>query len=516
MGEPIVKSDSQNLGIREILDRPLSRVWCAVCWFASTGLFILVVQILGGAYSGDSAESVYSTWSIAHLNFACAYPQASNFNFPINAAPFASAAPLYPLISGIASAVLRIGHGTVFPSGAMLGTHCSNAYVAIYKWSVASEALSPTLKIAFLGWIVLMASVITLLRTSGRGRNGWEAATLLVLAIIPPVFMCVATYFHPQDLITMGCILFSVSCAIRRRWTLAGVLLGVAFTGQQFALLAIAPMIFVVPSNRRISFLAGTVLSIGIVDGPFILLTSNRAIKTVLFGSSRLTIFGANHFHATGGTVLFATHLQGLPLFTIARVLPVACALAVALWAARCLGPRIIEVATLLSLLATALCLRLVFEENLFGYYFMAVSVSLLCLEMLRGRLSGRPIAWMGLVLLGFNPIPWWLYLKWETRGLNLYMLMPVAFEVIVLSTFFIGARRHHYRWYLIASSIVVGLLCFPPLWGKAWAPHVAPYWLWQVILVPTGLILASEPLRNAIRIQRFHRPLGVAEAGSP
>jgi hypothetical protein len=366
-----------------------------------------------------------------------------------------------------------------------------------------------------LGWIVLMSSVIVLLRTSGRGRNGWEAATLLLLAITSPVYMCVATYFHPQDLITMGFILFAVSSAIRRRWMFAGVLLGLAFTGQQFALLAIAPMVVLVPANRRLSLFVGTVLSIAIIDGPFILLTSGRALKTALFGSSRLTVFGSYHFHASGGTVLFATHLHGTALFLVARVLPVLCALAIALWVARRLGPRVSDIETLLSLLATALCLRLVFEENFFGYYFMAVSVSLLCIEALRGRLNGRVLVWIGMVTLAFNPIPWWLYLRWEAKGLNLFLVLPVVFEVIVLSAFVIGARRRRYRWYLVASAIVVALTCFPPLWGRAWSPHVTPYWLWQLILVPTGLILASESLRFAIRNHRSSQPREVADTTS-
>jgi hypothetical protein len=508
----VIKAEVQRGRVRETLDRPLSRLWCAVSWVASTGLFVIIVQLLGGIAPGDSAESVYSTWSIAHLNMACAYPPASHFHFSPDALPFVSVAPLYPFLSAVASATLRIGHSVAFPTTAAMGAHCSNASVAIYRWSISSHALNPTLKIAYLGWMVLMASVVVLLRTSGRGRNGWEAATLSLLAIAPPVYMCVATYFHPQDLVAMGCILFAVSCAIRGRWLWAGVLLGLAFTSQQFALLAIALMIVIVPGNRRLSLFVGTVLSIGIVDGPFILLTSGRALKTALFGSSRLTVFGANHFHATGGTVLFATHLHGAALFLVARVLPVLCALAIALWVARRLGPRVTEIETLLSLLATALCMRLVFEENLFGYYFMALAVSLLCIEALRGRLSGRVFVWMGMVMLAFNPIPWWLYLRWEARGLNLYLALPVLFEVIVLSAFLVGARHRRYRWYLVASSIVVALTCFPPLWGRVWTPHVAPFWLWQIILVPTGLMLASESLRFAIRNHQSGLPLEVAD----
>ena len=121
----------------------------------------------------------------------------------------------------------------------------------------------------------------------------------------------------------------------------------------------------------------------------------------------------------------------------------------------------------------------------------------------------------MGMVTLAFNPIPWWLYLRWEARGFNLFMALPVLFEVIVLFAFFVGARRRQFRWYLIASSIIVALTCFPPLWGKAWTPQLAPHWLWQLILVPTGLMLASQSLRLAIRNHQSSHPIEVADTFS-
>lgn len=509
---PVVTANDYRAGIKDLLDRPLSGPWCVMSWLASTGLFILVVQIFGGVISGDSAESVYSTWSIAHLNLACAYPPAAHVHFPNAATPYASVAPLYPIISGVASAILRIGHSVAFPSNAALGLHCSNAYGAIYRWSLHSGALNLTLQIAFLGWIVLMASVVVLLRSTGRGHNGWEAVTLLLLAILPPVWMSVASDFHPQDLVTMACILIAVAYAVRGRWMLAGVLLGLAFAGQQFALLAIAPITVIVPRSGRLSLFAGIALSIGAIDVPFIFLTSGRALRTLIFGSSRLTIFGKSSPRASGGTVLFATHLQGDALFMVSRVLPILCAFAIAYWALRRLGAGVTESETLLSLVATSLSLRLVFEENLFGYYFMALAASLLCIEVLRGRLSGRVFVWMGMVTLAFNPIPWWLYLRWEARGFNLFMAAPLLFEAIVLFAFFVGARRRQFRWYLIASSIIVALTCFPPLWGRAWTPQFAPHWLWQLILVPTGLMLASQSLRVAIRNHQSRHPIEVAD----
>jgi len=509
----VVRKGVQQPALRALLDRPLSRAWCVTSWITSTALFVLVVQIFGGVSPGDSAESVYSTWSIAHLNLACAYPPASHFAFPNVSSPFASTSPLYPIMSAIASAIFRIGHSVPFPSNAAMGAHCSNAYVAIYRWSVASHALNPTLKFAYMGWFVLMASVVVLLRTIGRGRNGWEAVTLLLMAIVPLVWMCVATYFHPQDLLALSCIIFAVSGAARRSWTLVGVLLGLAFASQPFALLAIAPMIVISPRSHRLSLLAGTIATVAVIDGSFILLSSGRALKTAVFGSSRLTIFGGSRFHAAGGTVLFATHLHGASLFVVSRALPVVCAFAIAIWAARRLGSGIRDIDVLMSILATALCMRLVFEENLFGYYFVAVAVTLLCIEVARGRLSGKVLVWIGMVTFAFNPVPWWLYVKLEVRGDgNIFFALSTIFEVLLVAAFLSGALRRHVRWYLIASAVVVALTCFPPMWGRAWEPMFAPHWLWQIILVPTGLILASDSLRSAIRNQESIHVPNVAE----
>jgi hypothetical protein len=497
-------SSEQTSRLREVLDRPLSPLWWGMSWLASAGLFVVVVRFLGGPPSGDSAESVYSTWSTAHLNLACSYPPASHTYFPPNAQPFASVAPLYPLLTSIASAIFRIGHSVAFPTSAAMGTNCSNAYEAIYKWSLASNALNPTLKLGYLGWFVLMAGVIALLRSTNRGRSGWEVVTLLLLAITPPAYMALTSYFHPEDLLAMGLILLAVSSAIRGHWNWAGVFMGLSFASQQFALLALIPLLVVVPRDRRVKFLATTVLTVAIIDGPFVVATSGRALKTALVGSNRLALLGTAHFHAAGGTVLFSTGLRGSGVFLIARVLPVACALALSLWAARRLGPDIRRAETLLSLLATALCLRLVFDENLFGYYFMALAVSPLCVDAVSGRLRGTVITWIGLVTLGFNPIPWFVYLKWESRGFNLFMALPILFEVLALGAFVVALRHRRYHWYLLVASIVVALTCFPPLWGRHWTIHFGPFWMWQIILVPTGLYLASESLRAAVRSRRM------------
>jgi hypothetical protein len=91
------------------------------------------------------------------------------------------------------------------------------------RWSDQTHALTPTLRFGYLGWFVLAAGIVAVMRSSGRGRNGWEPAALIAVACTPPVFMCLQTFFHPQDLLAMGLILLGVSCAQRNAWGWAGV-----------------------------------------------------------------------------------------------------------------------------------------------------------------------------------------------------------------------------------------------------------------------------------------------------
>ena len=60
----------------------------------------------------------------------------------------------------------------------------------------------------------------------------------------------------------------------------------------------------------------------------------------------------------------------------------------------------------LLALMALSLSLRLVFEQNLYGYYFMAFAVSLVLLDVVGGRIRGQLVAWLGLLTLAYNPFP--------------------------------------------------------------------------------------------------------------
>jgi hypothetical protein len=223
------------------------------------------------------------------------------------------------------------------------------------------------------------------------------------------------------------------------------VLLGLAITSQQFALLVLAPLAMVVPNDRRIRFAGAAIVGAALIVVPIVVVTSGRALSWTVFGSGTGTLVGR--------TLLGVLPIHG-PIFIESRFLPIALSILLAWWAMRRLGSAALEPLPLVSLIATSLSLRLVFEVNMIGYYLMAMAVSLVMLDVIRGRISLLLVGWLGLVFLAFYPLPW-------------------GFDP--LST---------------------GL----------------PPWMWQILILGSGIVLAAGPLTSAALAGRQIRqsPVGI------
>jgi hypothetical protein len=409
------------------LDRELADRWCVLGWLFAIAIFVGLVRILHGPAAGDSVVSIFSTWAIAHGNVACSYPPNQGGSFPF-------IAPLWPLISGGIGALMHIGGGWPFPSKAVMGPNCSSALTAMSTWSTRAHVLQSTLRIGYVSWLFVMGGVVALLRATGRGRCGWEPVTVVAMACIPTVWMPLAQYFHPCDLVAMGLILGGLACVQRGLWGWAGALLALAVLSQQFALLVLAPLVVVTPRDLRGRLLGTTLATLLIVVIPLAVLTSGRVLGPVLLGSGDSRIFG--------GTVVWELHLHGALFVSISRVAPILLSMALAWWAVVKLGDRALEAVPLLSLVGTALALRLVFEVNLWGYYFMAATLSILVVDVIRKRVRWSFVLWLSLVSFAFDPPPW----------------------------------------------------------GVETLPHAIPVWLFQIILVPAAVAIAVGPLISEIR----------------
>ena len=412
------------------LDRPLSNWSCALGWLIALAIFVGFTTLFGGLTQLDALLSTYSSWFIAHGNFACAYPPGSSVQIALTA-------PLYTLMAGGLSFLLGVGHGVAFPTQAALGSRCLTWLGPIRHWSTQTSALTPTLRFGYLGWLALMVGVVAVLRASRRGNTGWEPLTLILIACTPPVFMCLQYLFHPQDLLAMGLLLGAVALVLRDRWMLAGILMALALTSQQFALLVLVALVVVAPAASRIKMVVATVGMWSLIVVPLALVTSGRAFRVALVGSG---LAGTQ-----ARSLAWELHLTGSMAVEVWRLVPIVVSAGIAYLTHRRLGPVALTPVPLMTLVATCLSLRLVFDEGLYGYYFMAVAVSLIILDVLRRRLRVELLGWLALIVLVFDPLPW-------------------------------GYDRLTYS---------------------------VPMWIWQVLLVSPAVWLSLSPLLDEYRVAR-------------
>jgi hypothetical protein len=461
------------------LDQPLSTGWCLAGWLIATVLFVGLAAASGGPGAIDSSESIYSTWAIAHGQFACAFPSVTLPHEPL-------IAPVYPLYSGAVAAAAHIGSSVTFPSRAAMGPHCGTAIVAMRAWAFHSGAFLPTRWIAFTSWLVLMAGVVTWLRASGRGRCGWEPATVIVLACLPPLWICVSFYFHPQDLVALGFALVAMACAVRGRWAVAGVFVALAVLSQQYALLVAAPLLVLAPAHRRARFFAGGAGAAALVVTPFLAAGSTGVLRAIALGS------GANA--SVGGTMMWYVTHQGPAMVMLSRILPIILAIAAAVFVTRRLGPAALTPPALGSLVAFCLSLRLLFEQNFFAYYLMALVVALILADVVRSNIRGSLVAWLAVLTMVFCVDGYFLRITAGLHGEDVIPLL-VILTALGLAVYAEVRGRTWATWHrLLWSAVVVCTVITWPLKVNPLLLH-APIWVWQAVFVATGAMLAAGPL---------------------
>lgn len=465
--------------------------WLALGYLTATMLFLGLSALLGGPTEGDAAEVVYGTWAVAHGRLACVYPATPHHAIAGLANPFTLAAPFYAVVSGAFAALLRIGHAVPFPTSTMLGPNCSNGFDAMFHWSVTSSSIEPTVRLGYLVWLVLLVGVVSIVRAAGRGKTGWEVAAVLAVALTFPVEMCLTYYFHPQDDLALGLILIGTALLLRGRWLWCGVLLGLALCSQQFALLAAAPLFVLAPRAARWRVAVGVAVSLLLVDGSIVIAAHGRGVKTVLLGSSR----AGQNIRPHGGTVLSATGLHGIALFAVSRVMPVVAAVLIAYWVERRMSSAWRRPDLVVAVVAAGLLMRLVFEENIFGYYFVAVAVGLVVLDAVRRELRGELLAWFGLLTVAFIPEHVALTSNLTSYGLNLYYAIPIVVLAVGVVAMVIDAVHRRVRPYMVAWLLVVLLAGQSKLWGRQLPLINWSEWVWQVIVVGTALALVWPAL---------------------
>jgi hypothetical protein len=438
---------------------------------------------------------VYSTWAIANGHLACSYVQMANFHVAAIADPTTLIAPFYPLFSGLILAVTHLANFAGFPTSSQLGPHCYRAIVSMFHWSATSNAIEGTVRLGYFSWLFVLGGAVALLRAVGRGRTNWEPCALILLALLTPVTQCLNQLFHPQDIVAIGLSLGSVACMKQGRWAWTGVLMALAFATNQFVLLLAVPMIILIPASQRLRTVLAGVVTSTILLTPLIVLTSGRALRYALIGST-LT-------RSQPGADPWFSDLHGALLVILTRVPPIAIAALLAWWAQRRLGERVMDPVPLLSLLATCLALRLVFEGTLFAYYYAASIVFLLLLEVAGGRIRGAVITWYAVLVVVNNPLPLGFVNNPVEWSLKAHEVMPTILFAIAVVFILSDALRHRVRWYLVVATVLVGVILVKWPWNHAALRHPEPQWFWQVLLVPTLLWLTLSPLISVINGRR-------------
>jgi hypothetical protein len=362
------------------LGKQMSPAGRVLGWLVATGLFLACVSIWYSPNVPDSPENIVPTVAIEHGTLRCAYPAYLQSSVP----------PLYPLVAAGVMEVTRLGTSDV-RSLLYFDGQCDPSHSGLVN---RHFSVQPFLLIGLLGWPILLGGFVALLSAAGRSRRRWEFLGACLIACTPAVADTLVEYFHPEDLFAMGLILAALAAAVRNRWLLSGVCIGLACCTKQYSLLVLVPLLVATPRDHRRRFLLAVVSVGALVLVPFGILIGRGALDAAA---------GIHATPAGNDTVVAHLHLQGVALVAASRALPLGLAVAIAVWAQSRLGSALCRAQPLVALVAACLALRLVFEVNLFGYYFMAMAVTLIALDIVVGRLRVATIGWI-LVTVAFFP----------------------------------------------------------------------------------------------------------------
>jgi hypothetical protein len=277
--------------------------------------------------------------------------------------------------------------------------------------------------LALLGWIVLAVGAVMFLRAAGVGRGATEAVLVLALAVLPAASDAIAQTYHPQDLTSVGLACAGLSQALRRRWVLVGVLFGVAFLCKQFAILPLVAVVAAAPDWRarvRSVVPGAAVVALGVV--PFYVVAPVNTVHALT------AVFVAGVKLVRTPTLLGVLTIDEQLKIRIARDAPVVASAALGLWAWWRARSRLLTPAPLVGLAVACLATRLVFEVGILNYYFLAVGVVLLLLDLTCRRPPLWSAAW---IVTARFALPW--FVPHAPEGLTAGVFLVIALVPIGL-----------------------------------------------------------------------------------
>jgi hypothetical protein len=124
----------------------------------------------------------------------------------------------------------------------------------------------------------LLASAVLgvwlLSRIRAQGGSRLAGAVTLGLCVANPVTLRALELGHPEELLGACMCVAAVLLASRGRWLAAAVLLGLAIANKEWALLAVGPVLLVLPRQRRLACLALAGMLATVVLAPLALVSS--------------------------------------------------------------------------------------------------------------------------------------------------------------------------------------------------------------------------------------------------
>jgi hypothetical protein len=386
--------------------KPIPALVLLVAYIGACALFVIVVFVRGGPDPAetDAKAVTFPTTAISHGNLAGAERQTLVPNppgYPLLMAPVVLAfrpwigSPRWCDDQPIPAILRQVGalyfRSILGPCTAVHGFNHGKPYPIWYR----SQAV-----LGIFGWIVLAVGSVMLLRSTGAGGGPSETFLVVALALLPTASDAIAQTFHPQDLMSVGLACAGVSQALRRRWRLVGVLFGVAFLCKQFAILPLFAPLAAAPRWRDRAWTVGAAAAV-IVGAvvPFYLADSVDTMHAL----TAVYVAGVNVVKTP--TVLGVLNVAEKVKLDIARDLPLVVSAGLALWARRRSRGHLLSPAPIVGLTLACLATRLVFEVGIFNYYFLAVGVVFLILDLTLGRFPVLSVAWILVVRFGLSAV---------------------------------------------------------------------------------------------------------------
>jgi hypothetical protein len=252
-------------------------------------------------------------------------------------------------------------------------------------------------------------------RMRSEGRSTLARAVTLGLCVANPLSLDALEIGHPEEILGACLCVGAVLLASRGRSLWAGALLGLAIANKEWALLAVGPVLLVLPARRRLPCLASAGALATAVLAPLVLVGSSgfvagaRAFATApseIFQPWQLWwFFGApNHVPVPSGVIRaipMGAPLSTRPLWRWAPawlsgvphplIVALGLVLAGALWLQRRrrTGAGIVSERDALLLLALAMLVRCVLDDWDVMYYLLPFVFALLAWEI--GGPAKRP-----------------------------------------------------------------------------------------------------------------------------